>query len=94
MDYVEWSKYRGLGHLDTFWDIFSPRNHIAALLSSNLVILVHSRYLLFRTSSMKFRRGSFLEESLPVITLGAVDILGSEPILSFSLSPKEDEDKY
>jgi len=34
-----------------------------------------------------------LKESLPVITFGAVDALRSEPILSFSLSPEEDEDK-
>ena len=37
--------------------------------------------------------GSFLKESLPVITLGAVGILRSEPTLSSSLSPEEDEDK-
>ena len=40
-----------------------------------------------------FREGSLLKESLPVVTLGAVGILGSEPVLSFSLSPEEDEDK-
>jgi len=40
-----------------------------------------------------FRRGSLLEESLPVITLGTVGVLGSEPTLSSSLSPGEDEDK-
>jgi len=34
-----------------------------------------------------------LKESLPVVTLGAVGVLGSEPTLSSSLSPKEDEDK-
>ena len=39
------------------------------------------------------REGSFLKESLPVITLGAVSILRSELTLSFSLSPEEDEDK-
>ena len=39
------------------------------------------------------RGGSFLKESLSVITLGAVGILGSEPTLSSSLSPEEDEDK-
>jgi len=39
------------------------------------------------------RGGSFLKESLPVVTLGAVGILGSEPMLSSSLSPEEDEDK-
>ena len=39
------------------------------------------------------RGGSFLKESLPVITLGAVGVLGSKPTLSSSLSPEEDEDK-
>jgi len=39
-----------------------------------------------------FRRGSLLEESLPVITLGAVGILGSEPTLFSSPSPEEYED--
>ena len=39
------------------------------------------------------RGGSLLEESLPVITLRAVGILGLEPTLSSSLFPEEDEDK-
>ena len=39
------------------------------------------------------RGGSLLKESLSVITLGAVDVLKSEPMLSSSLSPEEDEDK-
>ena len=39
------------------------------------------------------RGDSLLEESLPVITLGAVGVLGSEPTLSSSLSPEDDEDK-
>jgi len=30
---------------------------------------------------------------LPIVTLGAVGILGLEPILFSSLSPEEDEDK-
>jgi len=34
-----------------------------------------------------------LKESLPVVTLGAVGVLGSEPTLSSSLSPEEDENK-
>jgi len=40
-----------------------------------------------------FREGNLLEESLPVITLGAVGVLGSQPTLSSPLSPEEDEDK-
>ena len=39
------------------------------------------------------RGGSFLRKSLPVVTLGAVDILESEPTLFSSLFPEEDEDK-
>ena len=34
-----------------------------------------------------------MKESLPVVILGAVGVLGSEPTLSSSLSPEEDEDK-
>ena len=40
-----------------------------------------------------FRGGSYLEESLLVITLKVVGVLGSEPTPSFSLSLKENEDK-
>ena len=39
------------------------------------------------------RGGSFLKESLPIIILGTVDVLGSDLTLSFLLSPEEDEDK-
>ena len=66
MDHVEWSKHRGLEHLDTF-----PSGKAAG----------------------SFKGGSLLEESLLIITLGAVGVLGSEPTLFSSLSPEEDEDK-
>jgi len=39
------------------------------------------------------RGSSFLEESLPVITLGTVGVLESEPKLFSSLSPEEEEDR-
>jgi len=39
------------------------------------------------------RESTFLEESLPVVTLGAVGILGSEPMSFPSLSPEEDKTK-
>ena len=39
-----------------------------------------------------FREGNLLEESLPIVTLGAVGVLGSELMLSSSLLPEEDED--
>jgi len=67
MDHVEWSKHRGLVYLGAFWGIFSPRNHITALLSSNLVIPAHSRCLPFRKSSRKFERRQQLT-SLPLTT--------------------------
>ena len=40
-----------------------------------------------------FREGNLLKESLSVVTLGVVGILRLEPMLSFSLSPEEDEDR-
>jgi len=40
-----------------------------------------------------FREGNLLEESLLVVTLGVVGILGLELTLFSSLSPEEDEDK-
>jgi len=39
------------------------------------------------------RGGSFLKESLPVVTLGTVGVLRSELTLSSSFSPEEGEDK-
>jgi len=44
-------------------------------------------------AARSLRGGSFLEESLPVITLGTVGVLGSEPTLFSSLSPEKDEDR-
>jgi len=38
-------------------------------------------------------RGNTILESLPVTTLGAVGVLGSEPKLSFSLLSEEEEDR-
>jgi len=40
-----------------------------------------------------FRKDNLVEESLPIVILGVVGILGSEPTHSSSLSPEEDEDK-
>ena len=37
------------------------------------------------------REDTFLKESLPIVILRIVGILESEPILSFSLSSKEDK---
>ena len=40
-----------------------------------------------------FRKDNLLEESLPVVTLEAVGILGSESTLFSSLSPEKNKDK-
>jgi len=77
-----------------FFGIFSAPETIL-LLSSAAIWL--SQLIVDAFPSEKaagnLRGGSLLEESLPVITLGAVSILGSEPTLSSSLFPEEDEDK-
>jgi len=39
------------------------------------------------------RKGTFLEKSLPVVTLGAVGVLGSELMSFSSLSPGENQAK-
>jgi len=44
-------------------------------------------------AARSFREGNLLEESLLVVTLEVVGVLGSEPTLSSSLSPEEDEDR-
>ena len=61
----------------------------AAIWSSQLIVDAFSS----GKTAGSLRKGGFLKESLSVITLGAVDVLGLEPILSFSLSPEKDEDK-
>ena len=61
----------------------------AAIWSSQLIV---DAFPLGKAAG-SLREGSFLEESLPVITLRAVGILGSEPTLSSSLSPEKDKDK-
>ena len=53
----------------------------------------HSWRLRGRRRLFLRREDNFLEESLSVVTLGTVGILESEPMLSFSLSPEENEDK-
>jgi len=89
MDHVEWSKHRDLEYLGAFWDIFSSRNYINALLSSNLVIPGHSRCFLFRKSNRKLeKRHSFRE--FAVTTLRIVGVLGSELKLFSSLSSKKE----
>jgi len=50
--------------------------------------------VLFRTKVgqvvKSLREGTFLEKNLSIVTLGAVDVLESKLISSFSLSLKED----
>ena len=61
----------------------------AATWSSQLVVDAFP----FGKAAGSLKGGSFLKESLPVITLGVVGILGSELTLFSSLSPEKDKDK-
>jgi len=61
--------------------------------SSQLIVNAFPSGIGAGKAARSFREGSLLKESLLVVTLGAVGILGSEPTLSSSLSPEEDEDK-
>jgi len=61
--------------------------------SSQLIVGAFPSGIRAGKAAGSFREGSLLEESLPVVTLGTVGVLGSESTLSFSLSPEEDEDK-
>ena len=61
----------------------------AATWSSQLIV---DAFPLGKTAG-SLRGGSFLKKSLPVVALGAVGVLGSEPTLSSSLSPEEDKDR-
>jgi len=61
--------------------------------SSQLIVDAFSSEIRVGKAVGSFREGSLLEESLSIVTLRAVGVLGSEPTLFSSLSPKEDEDK-
>jgi len=61
--------------------------------SSQLIVDAFPSGIRARKVVGSFREGNLLEESLPVVTLGIVSVLGSEPTLSSSLSPEEDENK-
>jgi len=61
--------------------------------SSQLIVDAFPSGIRVGKAAGSFREGNLLEESLPVVTFGAVGILGSEPTLSSSLSPEEDEDR-
>ena len=61
--------------------------------SSQLIVDAFPSGIRVGKAARSFREGSLLKESLPVVTLGVVGVLGSEPMLSSSLSPEEDEDK-
>jgi len=61
--------------------------------SSQLIVDAFPSGIRAEKAAGSFREGNLLEESLPVVALGAVGVLGSEPTLSSSLSPEEDEDK-
>jgi len=65
----------------------------AATWLSQLMVDAFSSGIGAGKAARSFREGSLLKESLLVVTLGAVGVLGSEPTLSSSLSPEEDEDR-
>jgi len=79
------------------WALFGTFSALETMLLPSLAATWSSQLIVDAFPSGKaagsLRGGSFLEESLPVVTLGAVGVLGSEPTLSSSLSPEEDEDK-
>jgi len=91
------SKHRGLGSLGGLEAVSSPENKSlpssADTWSSQLMVNAFPSGIRVGKAVGSFREGNLLEESLPIVTLGAVGILGSEPMLSSSLSPEEDEDK-
>jgi len=61
--------------------------------SSQLIVDAFPSGIRAGKAARSFREGNLLEESLPVITLRAVGVLGLELTLSSSLSPEENEDK-
>jgi len=91
MDYVKRFKHRGLGAISSPKTKSLPSS--ADTWSSQLMVDAFSSGIRAGKAAESFREGNLLEESLPVVTLGAVGVLGSEPTLSSSLSPEEDKDK-
>ena len=81
----------------TWWAIFSTKTK--SLPSSvdiwlfQLIVDTFSLGIRAGNRAGSFREDNLLEESLLVITLKVVGVLGSEPTPSFSLSLKENEDK-
>ena len=93
MDHVERSKHRGLW---AAWGAVSgPKTKSlpssADTWSSQLIVDTFPSGIGAGKAAGSFREGNLLKESLPIVTLGAVGM--SEPMLSSSLSPEEDEDK-
>jgi len=95
MNQVLWSKNRSLESLSTFGDIFFSRNQVFALLSRYLIIPAYSKSDSSRINAGKaagsLRENNFLEESLLIVTLEVVDVLGSKLIFSSSVSSEKDK---
>jgi len=91
MDHIEWSKHRGLGAGNSPKTKSLPFS--ADTWSSQLIVDAFPSGIRAGKAVGSFREGNLLEESLPVVTLRAVGILGSDPMLSSSLSSSEDEDR-
>jgi len=73
--------------LGTFESSFYSKNQVSALLNRYLVISAYNRCFSSEIEAEEviesLREGTFLEESLPIVTLGAVSILEFE-LISFS----------
>jgi len=95
MNQVVWSKHRSLESLSTFGGIFFSKNQVFALLGRYLVILAYSKSVSSRIDTEKaagsLRESTFLEESLLIIILGVVDILGSKLIFFSLVSLEKDK---
>jgi len=83
--------------IGAWWTVSSPKTKSlpssANIWSFQLIVDTFPSGIRVGKAARSFREGNLLEESLPVVILGAVGILGSEPTLSSSLSPEEDKDK-
>jgi len=83
--------------IGAWWTVSSPKTKSlpssANIWSFQLIVDAFPSGIRVGKAARSFRKGNLLEESLPVVILGAVGILGSEPTLSSSLSSKEDKDK-
>ena len=84
-----------LGIFGYFESILFPRNQVFALLSKHLVIPAHIKSISSIIDAGKaagsLRENTFLEESLYIVILGIIDILGSKPMFFSLVFPEKDK---